>query len=153
MSGGFAPAGFEHLGFETGYSPSATTYLSFVPIAAGAGSRLVYRPIYPQIVIATTGVTPSGIPAKRPLFRVRRADFSSQKNYEAALKAALAGANVFIAPTVEEPPEKIKTRKFKASDTAITASPADLLALQQAAEMDEIELLNLFVRVIEDDLW
>lgn len=97
-------------------------------------------------------VEPSGV--RKKVFRVRRADFSSQKNYELALKAALAEANLAILRSDEVPqvsePLKAKPR-LVVTDTAIKVSPRELAALQHAAEMEEMELLNLFITVIEDE--
>jgi hypothetical protein len=103
-------------------------------------------PVIPPVV------APSGV--KRKLFRVRRADFSSQRNYEAALRAALLEANVVTVPGEEPLAKPVREKpapRIVITDTAIKVSAADMVALQRASEMEELELLELFINVIEDD--
>lgn len=103
----------------------------------------------PPVVVVVDQVTSAGI--KRRPFRVRRADFSSQENYELALKAAIAGAGMVELPELVEAPVKKAKPKIVVKDTAIKVSAESLLALQAAAEMDEIELIKTFIRAIESE--
>jgi hypothetical protein len=114
----------------------------------------VTPPVTPPIGVS------KGKHAKRQ-FRVRRADFSSQAAYEFALRTALLGADFAIRPFDEEPvaerkaelPQFIPLDKSLSAemDTEIKISAAAFEKLQRAAEMDEIELLHLFITVIESE--
>lgn len=109
----------------------------------------------PVIVVSTTERTPSGVKKR---IRVRRADFSSQENYEFALRAALSDAQFAVREEkavqkeVLSPPKRIAKPKEKpATDTAIKISAVDFAALQQASEMDEVKLIKLFIDIIESE--
>ena len=102
----------------------------------------------------------SGVSAHRRV-RVRRADFSSQANYEYALRAALLEANFAIRPEDASAPirEKAKAQKtrYKAKgdvsprlpDTAIPVSAESMAKLQAARDMEEAEMLIAFIKIIE----
>jgi len=70
-------------------------YLSFIPVGIPASSRLVFRQVYPQIVVVTPpAVTeqPGGGNDRRRRRRgtvIRYSDFESREAYEAALRAAI----------------------------------------------------------------
>ena len=109
----------------------------------------------PPVIIGISGVRKGG--GKR---RVRRADFSSQKAYEFALRQALLESDFGIVPDDVETParEKAKARLKvkgdaapKLTDTAIELSAADMAKLQAAAQMEEMALLELFINIIEAD--
>lgn len=105
--------------------------------------------------------TVSGI--RKKLFRVRRADFSSQKNYEFALRAALLDANFAVRPSDDQPivPRGTKSVKFETvpldkslaavMDTEIKVSAEKFAVLQRAAEMEELEMFELFITIIESE--
>jgi len=100
-------------------------------------------PVTDTPVIVDTGV-------KRKPIRVRRSDFSSQSNYEAALKAAMAGQ--FITEIEPEPVKPVQKKpKIVVTDTAIKVSAEALLALQKAADMEEMELIKTFIEAIESE--
>lgn len=108
--------------------------------------------VVPPVVIPdvpSSGVRKGG--GKRRI--VRRADFSSQENYAFALRAALLDANFGIRPDDEpqkpEPAPARKARPIVVTDTAIKVSAADMAALQLATEMEELEMLDMFLTVIE----
>jgi len=115
--------------------------------------------VAPPVVV----VEPSGV-RRRP-FRVRRADFSSQENYELALRAALSDAKFAIRELQDEPSvqEKPKRGKSKAKaipvdkslsadmDREIRVSADAFVELQRAAELEEREMLLLFIKTIEED--
>lgn len=109
-----------------------------------------------------TSVTPAastqGGVRKGRRYRVRRADFSSQKAYEYALRQALFESNFGIVPDDVETPARVRAKLKvkgdsapKLTDTAIELSAADMAKLQAAAEMEEQELLMLFINIIEAD--
>ena len=90
-------------------------------------ANLVATPTFnvtPIAEVAKTGVK------KRPI-RVRRADFSSQENYEFALRAAMLNADfatIEREPEVEKP--KPKRKKVVVTDTAIKVSAEAMAKLQ-----------------------
>ena len=96
---------------------------------------------------------------KRPLFRVRRSDFSSQKNYELALKAAMAEARFTTAPPEEKiviptpKPQKKIVVKPKVTDTQIELKPADQVLLQKIADdpAEELKLIEFIINLIESE--
>lgn len=104
-------------------------------------------------------VTDVGV--RKKVFRVRRADFSSQKNYEFALRAALLQANFAIRPSDEPPAVERKPAKIgvvpldkslsAAMDTEIKVSAEQFAKLQRAVELEEVELLELFINIIESE--
>ena len=118
----------------------------------------------PVIVVPPEAERPPISGVKRRVARVRRADFSTQAAYELALKMAMADARFAVVPFVEPPRVSPEPRKDKSKpvpvdaslakdlDREIKVSAADYAKLQQAAEMEEIEMLKLFVMVIEEDL-
>ncbi len=114
------------------------SFLSFLSVGIPAQGRLVYRPVYPQVVTSDTGGVGGvrGHGKKRKI--VRRADFSSQENFELALKASLADATLAYAA---EP----------VADTQIKVSAEALVALQAAPDMDEAELVQMFIYAIESE--
>ena len=121
--------------------------------AVNSALTLVGAPTF-DVTATPVVVTPSLGAGKRKLFRVRRGDFSSQKNYEFALRAALLEANVAIRPDDEpiiEPVEKKIPNKFVVTDRAIKVKAVDMAALQYASEMEEQALLELFINVIESE--
>ena len=111
--------------------------------------NLVATPTFtvtPVVEVSTTGI-------KKRQIRVRRADFSSQANYEFALRAAMLNADF---ATIEHEPEvqrtKPKPKKIVVTDTAIKVSAEAMAKLQAASEMDEMELIQLFIKIIDEYL-
>ena len=91
-------------------------------------------------------------------YRVRRADFSSQKAYEFALRQALLESNFGVVPDDIETPArakaKLRVKGDKAPqlpDTAIELSATDMAMLQAARQMEEMALLELFINIIEEE--
>ncbi len=124
-------------------------------VTEGFFSSSAPPPPPPPPVITTAG----GVRKTGRKYRVRRADFSSQKAYEFALRQALLESNFGIVPDDEPAPVREQTKKLKVkgdvapklTDTAIELSAADMAKLQAAAEMEEKEMLLLFIEVIEEE--
>ena len=114
--------------------------------------NLVATPTFNVTPIAVVAATQQTGVKKRQI-RVRRADFSSQANYEFALRAAMLNADF---ATIEHEPEvqrtKPKPKKIVVTDTAIKVSAEAMAKLQAASEMDEMELIQLFIQIIDEDL-
>lgn len=117
--------------------------------------------VVPPTPTPEVSVVQSGVRKRR--YRVRRSDFSSQENYEAALRMALLDSNFSIVAateTVEEPKPRTR-RKIGAVpvdkslsaqlDTEIRISAEKFASLQRAAEMEEVELMMAFMLAIEED--
>ncbi len=114
----------------------------------------------------TPPVIASGVKRR---YRVRRADFSTQENYEIALRMALQGAHFTVREEVEpkaqpkprartEPPPKTQEPpkdKGRIAEMLVRAIEDDyqigtqeqILALQKP--MTELELLALFLTIVE----
>lgn len=123
------------------------------PISATPISSQFWSTVVPAIVITTPAAAlPSGVRsgrAARRKIRVRRADFSSQENYEFALRAALRDANFAIREDLEAPrPERVTQRpppqasrpqrpQAKIADTQIEVTQAMASALREALERDD----------------
>ena len=89
---------------------------------------------------------------KRKPVRIRRADFSSQKNYEFALRAALLGATSGIVEDDEPPVVKPRPKpKLVVTDTNIKVSAKAMAELQRLAEVDEVKMLEYFVKIIDEE--
>ena len=113
-------------------------------------------PVIPPII-----VVPSGVKRR---YRVRRSDFSTQENYEIALRMALQGAHFTVLEHEEEPPKppaEISSDLFQPKDKGRIAemlvraieddypigTQEQILALQKP--MTEMELLALFLTIVE----
>lgn len=129
---------------------------------------------HPYYTFTDAGGTPPEPPTQIPTpevagvkrrFRVRRQDFSTQEAYELALRAALADsqfANYERVIDEVQSKQKPKPQPQKALpldkslsndlDREIKTSEADFARLQRAAEMEERELILMFIKVIEDSL-
>jgi hypothetical protein len=126
--------------------------------AVTSSSAIVASPPF-DVIAAPAVVAPSADAGRgrKRIFRVRRSDFSSQETYELALKAALAEANLAILsdrepePEENQEPPKPRKKRIVVTDTAMKVSVSDLLAIQQATEMEEIQVLEMLVNLIEDE--
>ena len=119
--------------------------------AVTSSTTLVGAPTFDVIAAPVVGGAPSGVKRRR---RVRRADFSTQANYEAAIRAALLEADFIIGedkPETVEAKPVIRQKKLVVTDTAIKVSPADMARLQRISEMEEVEMLKFFIKLIEDE--
>jgi len=128
----------------------ATDGLISVTTAIGTGSSATPFDVTDPVVTPST-VLGGGVKKR---VRVRRSDFSSQENYEYALRAALLDAQVAIRPDdepVPQPVEKILKPKIIVTDRALKVSAKDMAQLQYASEMEEQALIQLFIKVIEDE--
>ncbi len=117
--------------------------------------------VTPPVVVVPDVAAPAISGVKRRPYRVKRSDFSSQEAYELALKMAMAEARFAVVPAPDEvvpPPPREKRQqkrvvgvdKSLSLDTDIKLSHAEFLRLQKAADMEEMELLAMFVKMIED---